>query len=67
VVDVVELADGAVAGGGHLAVDARADLSHAVGIEHGRQAVHRLAPAPEVVVRRRRPLGPPPQVALERV
>ena len=51
VVDVVELADRAVARRRHLPVHARGHLADAVGIEARGQRVHALAPAPEVVVR----------------
>ena len=67
VVDVVELADGAVAGGGHLGVDAAGHLAHRVRVERLGQPVHLLAPAPEVVVRPLAALADAPQVALERV
>ena len=67
VVHVVELADGAVAGGGHLGVDAAGDLAHRVRLERPGQPVHLLAPAPEVVVRPLAALADAPQVALERV
>ena len=70
VVDVVELAHRAVAGGGHLGVHAPRRLAHGAGVVRAGEPVHRLAPGPEVVggVRLgRRPLGRAAQVALERV
>ena len=70
VVHVVELADGAVARGGHLGVGATGDLAHRRRVEGGREPEHRVAPRPEVVgaVRgRRRPFPRAAQVALERV
>ncbi len=67
VVDVVELADGAVAGGGHLGVDVAGDLAHRFRLERLGQPVHLLAPAPEVVVRPLAALADAPQVALEGV
>ena len=67
VVHVVELADRAVAGGGHLAIDAPGHVAHSGGIEPAGELVHALAPAPEVVVRAAGPLAAPAQVALERV
>ncbi len=70
VVDVVELADRAVARVGHLAVGARAGVAHRVGVVFAGEAEHLGAPAPEVVgpVRsRRRALARAAQVDLERV
>ena len=66
VVDVVELADRAVAGRGHLGVYAAGDLAHRVRLERAGQPVHLLAPAPEVVLRLAA-LADAAQVALERV
>ncbi len=68
-VDVVELADGAVAGTHHLGVDGKRDGVHRVGIELGHRVEHRLAPAPEVVGRRggADALGGAAHVALERM
>ena len=70
VVDVVELPYGAIAGGGHLREGAPGHVAHRRRVERAGQAVHRVAPGPEVVAarcRRRRALGPPAEVALERV
>jgi hypothetical protein len=67
VVNVVELADGTVAGRRHLAVDAARDVVHARGVEPLGERVHALAPAPEIVVRALAALPDPAQVALEGV
>ena len=69
VVDVVELADGAVAPADHLLEGRRGRLVHRARVERLRQPVHGLAPAPEVVPGRGscRPLPDPAQAALKRV
>ena len=67
VVQVVELADRGVAGFEHLDVQLRGDGLQRVGVEARGEAVHRLAPGPERVLRVGLALGQARHRALERV
>ena len=67
VVQVMEFADGGVAGLEHLDVQLRGDGVQRVGIEARGEAVHRLAPGPERVLGIGLALGEAGHRALERV